>query len=246
MERALSAVRRGPHIDRHRHHPALPPLSRILQMHCRAMGQWFQSESGLHQNWMRDYDPTTGRYIQADPPGLVDGASVYGYVKGNPGRWIDPKGLWTLNLGVSISANLGPLGGVFGFGIALDGCGNIAFYTVYSPLGGLAFSGGPMGGGKGTRTNFASGREIHGGMAVGASNAKTVYDLTGEFSNANFAIGSGRSVGGGVYTGDSANGRVTGGELSFGGGMGAGTWLGKTWTDIYPLYTGITDCNCGH
>ncbi len=58
----------------------------------RFPGQWFQSESGLHQNWMRDYDPTTGRYIQADPLGLVDGASVYGYVKGNPGRWIDPRG----------------------------------------------------------------------------------------------------------------------------------------------------------
>ena len=58
----------------------------------RFPGQWFQSESGLHQNWMRDYDPTTGRYRQADPLGLVDGASVYGYVKGNPGRWVDRRG----------------------------------------------------------------------------------------------------------------------------------------------------------
>jgi uncharacterized protein RhaS with RHS repeats len=41
---------------------------------------------------MRDYDPTTGRYIQADPLGLIDGASVYGYVKQNPGRWVDPRG----------------------------------------------------------------------------------------------------------------------------------------------------------
>ena len=31
--------------------------------------QWFQSESGLHQNWMRDDDPTMGRYLQADPLG---------------------------------------------------------------------------------------------------------------------------------------------------------------------------------
>ena len=36
---------------------------------ARFPGQWFQSESGLHQNWMRDYDPTTGRYLQADPLG---------------------------------------------------------------------------------------------------------------------------------------------------------------------------------
>ena len=41
---------------------------------------------------MRDYDPTTGRYLQADPLGLVDGASVYGYALGNPGRYVDPRG----------------------------------------------------------------------------------------------------------------------------------------------------------
>ncbi|KIT17217.1 hypothetical protein jaqu_09480 [Jannaschia aquimarina] len=41
---------------------------------------------------MRDYDPTTGRYIQADPLGLVDGASVYGYALQSPMRWTDPTG----------------------------------------------------------------------------------------------------------------------------------------------------------
>jgi RHS repeat-associated protein len=59
---------------------------------ARFPGQWFQSESGLHQNWMRDYDPTTGRYLQADPLGLVDGASVYGYVTQNPMMLTDPRG----------------------------------------------------------------------------------------------------------------------------------------------------------
>jgi RHS repeat-associated protein len=59
---------------------------------ARFPGQWFQSESGLHQNWMRDYDPTTGRYLQADPLGLVDGASVYGYGGQSPMMNIDPEG----------------------------------------------------------------------------------------------------------------------------------------------------------
>jgi RHS repeat-associated protein len=63
-----------------------------LPIEARFPGQWYQSESGLHQNWMRDYDPTTGRYIEADPLGLIDGASVYGYVAGNSQRWADPKG----------------------------------------------------------------------------------------------------------------------------------------------------------
>jgi RHS repeat-associated protein len=59
---------------------------------ARFPGQWFQAEAGLYQNWMRDYDPATGRYMQADPLGLVDGASVYGYARGSPGRWVDPTG----------------------------------------------------------------------------------------------------------------------------------------------------------
>ena len=62
---------------------------------ARFPGQWFQAESGLHQNWMRDYDPTTGRYIQPDPLGLIDGSSVYGYAGQNPGRWTDPRGTET-------------------------------------------------------------------------------------------------------------------------------------------------------
>ena len=59
---------------------------------ARFPGQWFQSESGLHQNWMRDYDPTTGRYLEPDPLGLVDGASVYAYAGQNPMMLIDPSG----------------------------------------------------------------------------------------------------------------------------------------------------------
>ena len=51
---------------------------------ARFPGQWFQLESGLHQNWWRHYDPTTGRYTQVDPLGLVDGPSVYGYALSNP------------------------------------------------------------------------------------------------------------------------------------------------------------------
>ena len=86
----------------------------------RFPGQWFQSESGLHQNWMRDYDPTTGRYLQADPLGLVDGASVYGYARQSPGRYTDPTGEFIpilvgaligagLDLGVQLYMNGGDL-----------------------------------------------------------------------------------------------------------------------------------------
>jgi RHS repeat-associated protein len=45
-------------------------------INARFPGQWFQSESGLHQNWMRDYDPTTGRYLVADRLAILPSASV--------------------------------------------------------------------------------------------------------------------------------------------------------------------------
>lgn len=59
----------------------------------RFPGQMFQAESGLHYNWNRHYDPTTGRYTQPDPLGLVDAPSRFAYVKGDPLQSVDPLGL---------------------------------------------------------------------------------------------------------------------------------------------------------
>jgi RHS repeat-associated protein len=74
---------------------------------ARFPGQWLQAESGLHQNWMRDYDPTTGWYLQADPLGLVTGASVYGYANQSPMMYADPNGehpvLWALAFGLAFA-----------------------------------------------------------------------------------------------------------------------------------------------
>lgn len=59
----------------------------------RYPGQWAEAESGLVHNWHRDYDPTLGRYLQADPLGLAAGQSLYGYVGGSPLNYVDPAGL---------------------------------------------------------------------------------------------------------------------------------------------------------
>jgi RHS repeat-associated protein len=62
---------------------------------ARCPGQRVEAGSGLHRNRMRDDDPTMGRYIQPDPLGLIEGASVYGYGLQSPMKWTDPTGLAT-------------------------------------------------------------------------------------------------------------------------------------------------------
>ncbi|PPE71885.1 hypothetical protein C3942_20955, partial [Solimonas fluminis] len=61
----------------------------------RFPGQYYDSETGLHQNYFRDYHPSLGRYIQSDPIGLAGGINTYAYAGSSPGNYIDPLGLQT-------------------------------------------------------------------------------------------------------------------------------------------------------
>jgi RHS repeat-associated protein len=75
------------------HHGDQPenPLAII----CLEKSQHYDASGRPLYNYFRDYDPSTGRYIQSDPIGLAGGLNTYVYVGNNPVSYIDPLGLET-------------------------------------------------------------------------------------------------------------------------------------------------------
>lgn len=64
-----------------------------LRQPLRLPGQYHDEETGLHDNYLRTYDPRAGRYLEPDPLGLAGGPNRHAYVDGNPHRASDPLGL---------------------------------------------------------------------------------------------------------------------------------------------------------
>jgi len=75
-----------------------------------------------HYNYYRTYDPATGRYITADPIGMMGGPNLFLYANANPIVHIDPLGLippgwWEENMSRNYPPGFGypgPFGGVCG------------------------------------------------------------------------------------------------------------------------------------
>lgn len=73
--------------------PATPAASGGIDVKLRYPGQVFDGETGLHYNYFRDYEPSTGRYVESDPDGLQGGLSTFSYVGNSPLQNFDPFGL---------------------------------------------------------------------------------------------------------------------------------------------------------
>jgi RHS repeat-associated protein len=64
-----------------------------FEYNLRFAGQYLDKETGLHQNWNRDYAPGVGRYTQSDPIGLAGGINTYSYAYSSPSTYTDADGL---------------------------------------------------------------------------------------------------------------------------------------------------------
>lgn len=181
-------------------------------------GQQWYGEIGLYDLRNRFYSSDIGRFVQADPSGFNGTATnLYRYCENNPPNSIDPLGLLTVQLGVSVTVQVGKFVYIGGFGVAVDLYGNVGGYSTNLIGGGL-------------------GLDLTVGPAVSISNAETIYGLKGLFSEAGGDAGLAEDVSGAGFWGtDAVTGRpVWGGTLNYGGGAGGGIYSGASFTTIYP------------
>ena len=122
----------------------------------------------------------------------------------------------TINIGLGVNGMFGPVGLNGSGGFVIDSSGNLAWYNTY-------------GGGLG------AGAKCSGGVAVGSSNAVTVYDLEGLFGQVTVGGGPGVCASMDTYTGDSPDGQILGTELNIGFGLGGGGLSGGTYTTLTPI-----------
>jgi RHS repeat-associated protein len=188
-------------------------------LNLRYPGQYADAESGLNYNIHRYYDPSVGRYIQADPMGLRAGPNLYAYVRNNPYVLYDPYGLDTFQLGWSFSGSIGDWSFAGGLGLALDTCGNLAIYA----------DGG---------TGVGVGDDLAEGLSAQYTTAPTVNDLAGTSLNVSASGGDGLGASldatQGFY-GSNSDQPYLGAGATFGANVGASVSDIVTRTKIYPV-----------
>lgn len=188
-----------------------------LNQPLRLPGQYADAEAGLYQNWNRDYDPATGRYVQSDPLGKDGGINLYAYTQNNPTVYTDSAGLMTMQTGGSVSLSItnGSIGiGLsYSTGIVIDTAQNMG--TIHQVSIGISLG---LPGVSATRD-------------FGISDAACIFDLAGVGGVVSAGAGLGLTVGANVSRGTGTqNQSVTGAGFSIGPGLKASGFAGPSIT----------------
>lgn len=85
---------------------------KLFTLNLRFPGQYADDETGTHYNYFRDYDPATGRYLTADPIGLMGGINSFAYVSNAPLQRMDTLGLYDQMVHYYITYFLGLVAGL--------------------------------------------------------------------------------------------------------------------------------------
>ncbi|WP_168353701.1 RHS repeat-associated core domain-containing protein [Rodentibacter caecimuris] len=110
----------GLHYDRH--------LAQQNQGHqpFRLQNQYIDQETGLHYNFLRYYEPMTGRFITQDPIGLAGGMNFYQFAP-NVQAWIDVSGAAAQ---IAAGCAAGALGGPLGCAVGASASVLLSFFAV--------------------------------------------------------------------------------------------------------------------
>ncbi len=190
-------------------------------LNLRFPGQYYDAETGNHYNYFRDYNPSLGRYIQADPIGMIGGINPFVYVQSNPVIKIDALGLLGGNLQGGVQGSLhffmagfsGSYGGVIGGGSA--GVGACRYWQVCLRIGPGYYAGG--------------------GATFGGSVYSGPLSGSGGFSaGVGGDAGAGASVGGQASVGVDSGGINSAGAAKggYGGGYGFSVGFDFCWTEL--------------